>query len=70
MTSCPECTSSNLQDLGTEHADTGDQDYEVSTTKYKCKECGCEFEVTERTEWETEVTVHGREYVPEEWEEE
>jgi len=70
MTSCPECASSNLQNLGIEHADTGDQDYAVSTTKYLCKNCNCAFEVTERTEWETEVTVHGREYVPEEWEEE
>ena len=69
MTSCPECASTNLQCTGDEEAETGDQDYASSTTEYECKDCGCQFEVTERTEWITEVTVHGREYLPEEWEE-
>jgi transcriptional regulator NrdR family protein len=69
MTSCPECASSNLKNLGTEEAETGDQDYAASTTKYECQDCGCRFEVTERTELTTEVSVHGRDHVPEEWEE-
>ncbi len=70
MTSCPECASSNLQNLGSANKETGDQDYAVSTTKYKCQDCDCTFEITERTEWETEVTLHGREYTPEDEEEE
>jgi transposase-like protein len=59
MTSCPECASAKLTNPGTEHGERQDDEHAVTVAKYRCESCGCEFEVTERTEWETEVTKHG-----------
>jgi transposase-like protein len=59
MTSCPECSSSDLEELCTEHGERQDDEHEVTISKYRCNDCGCEFEVTERTEWETEILKHG-----------
>jgi transcriptional regulator NrdR family protein len=59
VTSCPECASSNLKSLGTEHGDREDDEHQITVWKYKCQDCGCKFEVIERIEWETEVLKHG-----------
>ena len=66
MTSCPECCSSKLQELDTEYGDRQDDEHQVTISKFKCRDCGCMFEVTERTEWETEVTKHGSQATEEE----
>lgn len=62
MTPCPECASANLEELGKEDGERQDDEHFISLTKFRCNECGCAFEVTERFEVETEVTKHGREF--------
>jgi hypothetical protein len=50
---------SNLKSLGTERGERQDDEHQVTISKYKCRVCGCKFEVTERIEWETEVLKRG-----------
>ena len=64
MTSCPECSSANLEELGKEDGERQDDEHEVTVTKFRCNDCGCEFQKIERWEVETEVTAHGREFEP------
>ncbi len=59
MTSCPECCSDNLEELGREDGGRQDDEHFVARTKFKCRNCGCEFEVFERFEVETEILTHG-----------
>ncbi|MGA3060141.1 MAG: hypothetical protein ABSD92_07185 [Candidatus Bathyarchaeia archaeon] len=56
---CPECFSTQTEILLTMRDDRQDDEHMVTITKYRCLSCGCEFEVIERIEWETEVTKHG-----------
>jgi transposase-like protein len=56
MTSCPECSSAQLEELETIHGERQDDEHQVTVSKFKCRDCGCMFE---SVEWETEVTKHG-----------
>jgi len=59
MTSCPECASSAVEQLLSMRDDRQDDEHLVTVTKFRCQSCGCEFEVVERVEWETEITKRG-----------
>lgn len=59
MTSCPECSSAQQEELETIHGERQDDEHQVTVSKFKCRDCGCMFEITERVEWETEVLKHG-----------
>jgi hypothetical protein len=59
MTKCPDCLSADNEIILTWHDDRVDECL-ITITKYRCLDCGCEFEVVERWEIETKVTKHGK----------
>jgi len=69
MTSCHECFSSLIEELSVKHGERQDDEHQITISKYRCRSCGCEFEVEERIEWETEVLRHGSQALEKEFEE-
>jgi hypothetical protein len=59
MTICPECSSAKTEIILTMHDDSQDDNL-TTIIKYRCLDCGCEFELVERWEIETKVTKHAR----------
>jgi transposase-like protein len=59
MTSCPDCSGSDLQSLGIETGERLDDRHTVLVSRFRCNVCRCEFKETQRTEWEVEVTMRG-----------
>jgi hypothetical protein len=57
MTNCPECSSANTENLLAMRDDRQDNQT-LTITKYKCKNCGCQFETREH--WEIQVTRSGK----------
>ena len=59
MTVCPDCGSSDLQNLGLEAGQRVDDSCTILISSFKCKQCECKFREIQRTEWHVEVLVHG-----------
>ena len=55
MTSCPACSSIDLEELSKWEGDK----HLVSITEFMCKSCACKFEVIERFEVEIVITEPG-----------
>jgi uncharacterized Zn finger protein len=61
MTTCPECSSSDTTELGTDESNDGQGFWWRITYSYSCDECGCEWEETETTTKEISIAKHGKE---------
>jgi transposase-like protein len=59
MTSCPDCSGSDLQSLGIETGERLDDSHTVLISGFRCRSCGCEFSEVQVTSWRTEVTRRG-----------
>jgi hypothetical protein len=58
--SCPDCGfAGDLEVLKPQKQEMVDADHRYLITKLKCENCGCQFDVIERTELTYEITKHG-----------
>jgi len=64
---CPECESENIkEDIYSPDSYSDGQGYEWATIfSYYCEDCGCEFDIIERTKVEIEINKHGNFYYSE-----
>ncbi len=60
MNSCPNSGGADPKALGIEQVKSMGDNCAVLVTKYKCKECECEFREYMVTHWHLEVTQHDR----------
>jgi hypothetical protein len=58
MTSCPDCGTGDPKALGIEHGKSMGDNCTILVTRYRCKECCCEFREFMVTHWHLEVTRH------------
>ena len=56
---CPDCGSERLKSQGIEKSERLGENCAVLVTRYKCKECECEFREI-HTHWHLEVTKHDK----------
>ena len=60
MTSCPDCgVEEDLKSLGIERGERLDADHCFLVSKFRCRNCGCEFREVQHTQWTCETTTHG-----------
>jgi transposase-like protein len=55
---CPDCGLAVLKSLGIEKGERLGENCTVLISKYRCKDCGCEFRELMVTHWELEVVEH------------
>jgi|WetSurMetagenome_2_1015567.scaffolds.fasta_scaffold387839_1 transposase-like protein len=55
---CPDCGLKVLKNLGIERGGRLGDNCTVLITRYRCKDCGCEFRELQITHWETEIIEH------------
>jgi len=53
--SCPDCGLKVLKSLRIEQGRCLGENCTVLITRYRCKDCGCEFRELMVTHWETEI---------------
>jgi transposase-like protein len=56
--SCPDCGMQNPKTIGIEKGQSLGDNCAVLITRYKCKDCGCEFREFMVTHWELEIIEH------------
>jgi len=59
LTSCPDCGLDELESLGIEKGERQDDEHCLLVSKFKCRNCGCQFTEAQHTQWKTETTKHG-----------
>jgi len=60
MTVCPECGGSDLESSGILRGERVDNEHTVLVSKFKCRQCGCEFKEYMITSWQTEIIASGK----------